>query len=56
MYKRVHTFPKGISPKVIVKIQLEFELVYYDVAVEHVNRYPRKILTTDWSIALNWDR
>ena len=35
----VHTFPKGISPKVNVIVQLEFELAYYDVAVQHVSHY-----------------
>ena len=27
--KRVHTFPKGISPKVNVIARLEFELIYF---------------------------
>ena len=31
--KGVHTFPKGICPKVNVKAQLEYELAYYDPAV-----------------------
>ena len=31
--KGVHTFPKGISPKVIVIAWLEFELSYYDDVV-----------------------
>ena len=31
VYKRVCTFPKGISPKVNVITQLEFELAYYDI-------------------------
>ena len=31
--KRVHTFPKGISPKVNVIARLEFELINYDVVV-----------------------
>ena len=31
MIKGVHAFPKGISPKVNIKVQLEFELAYYDV-------------------------
>ena len=38
-YKGVHTFPKGISPKVNVLAQLEFELTYYDVAVQHISHY-----------------
>ena len=32
--KWVHTFPKGISPKVNVIARLEFELATYDVAVQ----------------------
>ena len=35
--KRVHAFPKGISPKVNVIVGLEFELAYYDVAVKQVS-------------------
>ena len=35
----VHTFPKDISPKVNVITWLEYELVYYDIAVQHVSRY-----------------
>ena len=31
--KGVHTFPKGISPKVNVIVRLEYELAYYDSAV-----------------------
>ena len=33
----MHIFPKGISRKVNVKARLEFELAYYDFAVEHVS-------------------
>ena len=33
----VYTFLKGIRPKVNVKAQLEFELVYSDVPVQHVS-------------------
>ena len=33
-----HTIPKGISPKVNVIAWLEFELVYYHVTVQLVNR------------------
>ena len=35
--KGVHTFPKGLCPKVNVKAQLEFELAYYDSAVHRFN-------------------
>ena len=31
----VHAFPKSMSLKVNVIVWLEFELVYYDVAVRH---------------------
>ena len=36
--KGVHTFPKGICPKVNVKARLEFELAYYDSAVHRFNQ------------------
>ena len=35
----VYTFCKGISPKVNVMARLEFELVYYDVAIQHASYY-----------------
>ena len=35
----IHTFPKGICPKVNVIAQLEFELAYYDSAVQCFNYY-----------------
>ena len=35
--KRVHTFPKGISPKGNIIARLEFELAYYDVTVKHLS-------------------
>ena len=31
--KKVHSFSKGISPKMNVIVQLEFEFAYYDVTV-----------------------
>ena len=37
--KGVHTFPKGICPKVNVIARLEFELAYYDFAVHRFNHY-----------------
>ena len=37
--KGVHTFPKGICPKVNVIAWLEFELGYYDSAVHRFNHY-----------------
>ena len=33
----VHTFPKGICPKVNVIARLEYELTYYDSAVQRFN-------------------
>ena len=35
----VHTFPKGICPKVNVIARLEYELAYYDSAVHRFNHY-----------------
>ena len=37
--KGVCMFLKGISPKVNIKAQLEFELTYNDDFVQHVNHY-----------------
>ena len=37
MDKRLHAFPKGISPKMNVIAPLEFEFAYYDIAVQLVN-------------------
>ena len=37
--KGVHTFPKGICPKVNIIAQLENELAYYDSAVHRFNHY-----------------
>ena len=35
----VHTFPKGICPKVNVIARLEYELTYNDSAVHRFNHY-----------------
>ena len=35
--KRVHAFPKSRRPKANVTAQLDFELVYYNVAVQHIS-------------------
>ena len=35
----VHTFPKGICPKVNIIARLEYELAYYDSAVHRFNHY-----------------
>ena len=37
--KGVHTFLKGNHPKRNVIARLEFELAYYDVVVQQVNKY-----------------
>ena len=37
--KRFHVFLNGINPKVNIIVRLEFELVSYDVAVEHISHY-----------------
>ena len=37
--KGVHTFPKGICPKVDVIARLEYKLAYYDSAVHRFNQY-----------------
>ena len=39
----VHTFPKGICPKVNVIARLEYELAYYDFAVHRFNHYTTRI-------------
>ena len=38
-YKGVHTFPKGICPKVNVIARLGFELAYYDSVSHLLNHY-----------------
>ena len=35
----VHIFPKGICSKVNIVTQLELELAYNNVAVQHVSHY-----------------
>ena len=42
--KEAHTFPKGICSKVNVIAQLEFELTYYDFAVQCFNHYNTRTL------------
>ena len=39
--KRVHTFPKSITPKMNTIMRLEFKLTYFDVIVEHINHYTK---------------
>ena len=40
----VHTFPKGICPKVNVIARLEYELAYYDSTVHRFNHYTTRTL------------
>ena len=35
----IHSFLKGLSSKVNVIVRLEFELDYYNVAVQYVSHY-----------------
>ena len=42
--KRVHTFRKGVYPKVNVIAQLEYKLAYYDFAVHRCNHYTTRTL------------
>ena len=46
--KGVHTFPKGICPKVNVIARLKYELAYYDSAVHRFNHYTTMTLPL-WS-------
>ena len=42
----VFNFPDGICPKVNIIARLEFELVYYDSAVQRFNHYTTKTSPT----------
>ena len=42
--KWVHTFPKHLNPKVKTIAWLEFELAYYDNAIQRVSHYATGIL------------
>ena len=44
--KGVHTFPKGICPKVNVIVRLEYELAYYDSTVQRFTHYTTR--TPPW--------
>ena len=37
--KEVQTFPKGMSPKVIIIAQLQFKFTYYEVEVQYFSHY-----------------
>ena len=53
--KGVHTFPKGICPKVNVIARLEYELAYYDSTVHRFNHYTTRspphliVFSNTWS-------
>ena len=49
----VCTFPKGIRPKVIAVTLLEFELIYYDVAVPHFSHDATRSLL--FALRLVWE-
>ena len=53
--KGVHTFPKGICPKVNVIVQLEYELAYYDSAVHHFNHYTTKTPLNLYYLTHSWE-
>ena len=40
--KGVHTFPKGISPKVNIIVWLEFELFYFEATVHSISPLRQK--------------
>ena len=44
LHMGVHTFSKGICPKVNVMARLEFELAYYDSVIYRFNHYPTRTL------------
>ena len=46
--KGIHTFPKGICPKVNVIARLEYELANYDSAVHRFNHYTTRTPPVDY--------
>ena len=51
--KGVHTFSKGICPKVNVIDRLEFELAFSDSAVHRFNHYTTR--TPPYRVAISYD-
>ena len=47
---RIHAFPKGISPKVNVIMQLQLELAYYDVAVQLFSHNTTKVFSQNQAV------
>ena len=41
-----HNFSKGISPKVNLIVRQEFDLSYFEAAVQHINHYVTRIGTS----------
>ena len=52
--KRIHTFPKGINPKVNLKAPLEFELANYEVVVQHFISYVTETTSSKSKIRRYW--
>ena len=53
--KVVHSFHKGIRPKVNIIAWLGFELAYYNVAFQHINHYTTETLHTEINQSLEYD-
>ena len=53
--KGVHTFPKGICPKVNVIARLEYELASYDSAVHRFNHYTTRTPTLWYYLTHSWE-
>ena len=49
--KGVHTFPKGICPKVNIIVQLEYKLAFDDSAVQCFNDYAMRTLPQGFELA-----
>ena len=46
--KEIHTFPKGICPKVNTIVRLEYEHAYYDSAVHRFNYYITRTMSNGY--------
>ena len=51
--KGVHTFPKGIFPKVIIIARLEYEFAYYNSGVKRFNPYTTRTLPSYFHLYLD---
>ena len=54
--KGVHTFPKGIYPKMNIIARLEYELAYYDSAVQRFNHYTTRTLPNKLFAVSYWKK